>query len=257
MSLRAHLGDVRRGILSGFCRRLVSFTGRGPIVTFTFDDFPRTALTAGAAVLEHFGARATYYVAMSLMNSKNELGEQFRPGDLRAALDRGHELAGHTFSHLSARQVGLDVLENDVERGELAIRQETGAPGTGNFAYPYGDVTLGAKNKLGSKFVSCRGTCRGLNGPDVDLNLLRANRLYGGLESADRAKRLILENAEKGYWLIFYSHDVAVKPSRYGCTPELLETICSFAEEREARFMTVAQVMEELGQHPRRNNLEN
>lgn len=256
MSLRSQLGDVRRRLLSRVCRRPVSFTARGPIVTFTFDDFPRTALTAGAAVLEEFGARATYYVAMSLMNSRNELGEQFRLDDLRAASDRGHELASHTFSHLSARQVGLDVLEDDAERGEKAIRQETGAPGTGNFAYPYGDVTLRAKNKLGSKFVSCRGTCGGLNGPDVDLNLLRANRLYGGLESAEAAKRLILENADKSYWLIFYSHDVAVTSSRYGCTPELLKTICSFAAKRGARLMTVAQVMEELGQHPRRNGVE-
>ena len=104
--------------------------------------------------------------------------------------------------------------------------------------------------------MSCRGTCGGLNGPDVDLNLLRANRLYGGLESAAAARRLILENAEKSHWLIFYSHDVAVTPSRYGCTPGLLETICSFAARRGARFMTVAQVMEELGQKPRTNNLE-
>ena len=177
MSLRSQLGDLRRSVLSGLCRRSVPLTARGPIVTFTFDDFPRTALTTGAAILEDFGARGTYYVAMSLMDSRNELGEQFRAADLRAAVDRGHELGSHTFSHLSARRVGLDVLENDAERGEQALRQQIGELSNGNFAYPYGEATLGAKNRLGSKFVSCRGTCGGLNGPEVDLNLLRANRL--------------------------------------------------------------------------------
>jgi len=249
MSVRSQLGDVRRTFLAGLYRRTVSLATNGPIITFSFDDFPRTALTAGAPILEEFGARATYYVAMSLVNSTNDLGQQFRPDDLSAALDRGHELASHTFSHLSARQVSYDVFKDDVERGEWAIRQKTGALVPGNFAFPYGDVTLIAKNKLGPKFMSCRGTFGGLNGPDIDLNLLRANRLYGDLDCVDAAKRLILENAEKRHWLIFYSHDVANRPSPFGCTPRLLERVCSFAATHGARFMTVAQVMEDLGQH--------
>jgi peptidoglycan/xylan/chitin deacetylase (PgdA/CDA1 family) len=248
MTVRSQLGDVRRKLLAGLCRRPVPLAASGPIITFSFDDFPRTALTAGAAILEDFGARATYYVAMSLMNSNNDLGQQFLPEDLHAVLDRGHELACHTFSHLSARQVSYDVYKDDVERGEQAIRQKTGALGLCNFAYPYGDVTLVAKNRLGQKFMSCRGTFGGLNGPDVDLNLLRANRLYGDLDCVDAARRLIVENAEKRHWLIFYSHDVANQPSPFGCTPKLLEKVCSIAATCGARFMTVAQVMEDLGQ---------
>jgi peptidoglycan/xylan/chitin deacetylase (PgdA/CDA1 family) len=248
MSVRSQVGNVRRRILSSFYGRPVPLTIRAPIVTFSFDDFPRSALTSGAAILESFGARATYYVAMSLMNRTNDLGDQFRFEDLHALLEQGHELASHTFSHFSARQVDYDVFEQDVEKGERAIRECIGIPGSGNFAYPYGDVTLRAKRRLGPAFTSCRGTCGGLNGPDVDLNLLRANSLYGDVDRADGAKRLILQNQKLGHWLIFYSHDVAKRPSSFGCTPELLETICSFAAARGARFMTVAQVLQELGQ---------
>jgi hypothetical protein len=86
-----------------------------------------------------------------------------------------------------------------------------------------------------------------LNGPEIDLNLLRANSLYGNLDRAEAAKKLIRENEKQGYWLIFYSHDVAAQPSRFGCTPALLHEVCSFAAERGARFMTVAQVMKDLG----------
>jgi peptidoglycan/xylan/chitin deacetylase (PgdA/CDA1 family) len=248
MSLRSQVGKVRRRILSSLYQRPVPLGAGGPIITFSFDDFPRTALTIGAAILENFGARATYYVAMSLMNTRNDLGQQFRDEDLGSVLDRGHELASHTFSHLSARRVSYDVFKHDVEKGEQAIREEMGVPASGNFAYPYGDVTVPAKKRLGPDLISCRGTCGGLNGPDVDLNLLRANCLYGDLDRADAAKRLILQNDEQGRWLIFYSHDVAAKPSVFGCTPKLLEAVCSFAAARKARFMTVAQVMKELGQ---------
>jgi peptidoglycan/xylan/chitin deacetylase (PgdA/CDA1 family) len=252
MSLRSRVGDVRRRLLCSFYRRPVPLGAHGPIITFSFDDCPRSALTSGAAVLEDFGARATYYITMSLMNTKNHLGEQFHDEDLRSVLGRGHELASHTFSHLSARQVSFDVFRNDVQRGEQAVRERMSLQGAGNFAYPYGDVTLMTKKRLGPQLMSSRGTCRGLNGPDVDLNLLRANRLYGDVDRAEEAKRLILENEEQGHWLIFYSHDVAATPSRFGCTPKHLEAVCAFAAARAARFMTVAQVIKEIGQ---RSNL--
>jgi peptidoglycan/xylan/chitin deacetylase (PgdA/CDA1 family) len=254
MSLRSQVGELRRRILCSRHQRLVPLGARGPIITFTFDDFPRTALTNGAAILESFGGHATYYVAMSLMNTRNDLGDQFRREDLSSVLDRGHEVASHTFRHLSARQVSYDVFRHDMEKGEQAIQEKMGVPGSGNFAYPYGDVTLGTKKRLGPKLISCRGTCGGLNGPNVDLNLLRANSLYGDLERVDAAKRLILENEERCGWLIFYSHDVSTKPSPYGCTPGLLEAICSFAAARVARFMTVAEVMRELAQQCSRSD---
>jgi peptidoglycan/xylan/chitin deacetylase (PgdA/CDA1 family) len=220
-----------------------------PIITFTFDDFPRTAFTVGAEILERYGVKATYYVAMSLMNTTNDLGEQFRREDLPELVDRGHEVANHTFSHISARQVGFNAFENDVEKGRLAIRERIGVRASANFAYPYGEATLAAKKKLGRRAMSSRGTYGGLNGPKVDLNLLRANSLYGGLDRADKAKQLIFENENLGGWLIFYSHDVAEKPSPFGCTPQLLEEICSFAVARNARLMTVSQVVDEIERH--------
>jgi peptidoglycan/xylan/chitin deacetylase (PgdA/CDA1 family) len=247
--LRSRFGNLRRKILSGFYRRVVPLGSHGPIITFCFDDFPRTALTTGADLLEAVGARATYYVAMSLMNTTNNLGEQFCDEDLLSVVERGHELASHTFSHLSARQVGYEAFHGDVDKGERAIQERMRLSTSGNFAYPFGEVTLGVKKRLGSHFTSCRGTYGGVNGPDVDLNLLRANSLYGDLDRAEAAKRLVLENEARNGWLIFYSHDVTTKPSPYGCTPQLLADVCSFAASRDARFMTVAQVMKVLGQH--------
>jgi peptidoglycan/xylan/chitin deacetylase (PgdA/CDA1 family) len=250
MTLRSRAGNVRRKILSAVYRRTVALGKIGPVVTFTFDDFPRCALTVGAEILESFGARATYYVAMSLMNTANSLGEQFREKDLFSLLDRGHELGSHTFSHLSARRTSCDIFIQDAEKGVEAIREKFGHASSGNFAYPYGDVTPVVKRNLGARLTSCRGTTGGLNGPDVDLNLLRANSLYGDLNRGEAAKRLILENERLGGWLIFYSHDVATRPSRFGCSPQLLKEVCSFAASRGAHFMTVAGVMRELGQQP-------
>jgi hypothetical protein len=95
----------------------------------------------------------------------------------------------------------------------------------------------------------CRSIFPGINGPSVDLNLLKANCLYGDLDKSEQAERLIVDNDKQKSWLIFYSHDVRPKPSAYGCTPSLLESAASFAVRRGCRVMTIGNVLAELGVH--------
>ncbi len=246
MGVRSQLRGIRTIHLISLCRRTISLGGLGPVVTFTFDDFPRSALTMGADILEQFGARGTYYVAMGLMGSRNRLGEQFRSADLQCLVDRGHEVALHGFRHLSARSTPVEEFIDDVVDCKRALGEYVPEGPSNNFAYPYGEATLSAKRRLGPCMGSSRGTIGGLNGPEVDLNLLRANSLYGGDEQAERARRLILKNQAQKSWLIFYSHDVSEDPSPYGCTPSLLRQTVSFAADIGARLMTVADVVGRL-----------
>jgi peptidoglycan/xylan/chitin deacetylase (PgdA/CDA1 family) len=249
MSLRSSLGAVRRELLCRLHRRLVPLKNSEALVSFTFDDFPRTALSAGGAILENFGARGTYYAASGLMNTVNELGEQFCPGDLEAVVEAGHELASHTYHHISSRAVSGAGFYQDVEKGRKAIEEVVGAE-SGNFAYPFGDVTLAAKKTVGPAMGSCRSIFPGLNGPEADLNLLRANSLYGGLEGAHRAEELIAENSRRKSWLIFYTHDVRPNPSPYGCTPALFEAVVSNAARKGAKILTVGDALREIGGQP-------
>ena len=246
MSLRSQIAKVRSEILCSLYRRTAALGDLGPIITFSFDDFPRSALTIGGDIIERFGGRATYYVSMGLMGTSNDLGEHFRCADIRSLVERGHEVASHTFGHLSARKTPIEEFLTDVNYCEKAIRKDLSVNPSKNFAYPYGEVTLTTKRRMGPRMGSCRGTSGGLNGPDVDLNLLRANRLYGGIDQLDAAKRLIVENEKRRSWLIFYSHDVARNPSRFGCTPALLEEVVSFATNHSIRIVTVADVVTKL-----------
>jgi len=180
------------------------------------------------------------------MNMSNDLGEQFRREDLNTLLGDGHELASHTFSHVSCRSVSCFKFRKEVEKGRRAIEDLTGQSDSGNFAFPFGEVTLNAKRVVGVDVASCRSIWQGLNGPDVDLNLLRANSLYGERDKCAQVQELILENERRRSWLIFYSHDVHHTPSRFGCTPTLLEFAVSFASDRGARILTVAEVVAKL-----------
>jgi peptidoglycan/xylan/chitin deacetylase (PgdA/CDA1 family) len=246
MGLRFYIGAVRRHFLSSVYSRHVPLGDRGPIVSFTFDDFPRTAYTVGGRILQEVGVRGTFYAALGLMNTSNELGEQFRLDDLHLLTKDGHELGSHTFSHLSCRKAALLEFRQDVHKGRDAIRNTTGLLDSGNFAYPYGAVTLRAKKILGREMISCRGTSGGINGPEVDLNLLRANSLYGDMDQFMQAERLISQNEHQKGWLIFYSHDVGSRPSRFGCTQSLLAAVVSLAAKRGSRIMTIADVLREI-----------
>jgi len=246
MSLMGQLGLIRRKVVSSMCARRVPLGGRGPIVSFTFDDFPRSALTIGGAILKRYGARGTYYAAMGLMNGSNHLGDQFRHEDLDTLLRDGHELASHTFGHVSCRAVSSSSFAQEVDKGRKAIESLTGRPDFGNFAYPFGDITLNTKRLVGPGLASSRSIWGGLNAEEVDLNLLRANSLYGDGAMSEQVRELILENERQKSWLIFYSHDVSSTPSRYGCTPDLLDFAVSFAAQRRGTIATVAEVVSDL-----------
>jgi peptidoglycan/xylan/chitin deacetylase (PgdA/CDA1 family) len=246
VSVRSHLGATHRRILSSLYHRNVSFGSGAPIVSFTFDDFPRTAYTAGGTILEAFGARGTYYAAAALMNTSGELGDHFTTNDLSILLRQGHELGNHTFSHCSCRSVPCRVFCADVERGKQSLEKLTGHA-VHNFSYPFGHITIRTKKRLAAPSGSARGISAGFNGPEIDLNLLRANRVYGDLDEAPRLSALIQENVRRKSWLIFYTHDVRPQPSPYGCTPALFESAVSFAARSGSRILTVQHVLTELG----------
>jgi peptidoglycan/xylan/chitin deacetylase (PgdA/CDA1 family) len=246
VSLISQLKSLRRSLLCALYRRTAALGDHGPIVSFTFDDFPRTASSTGGAILEAYGARGTYYVTAGLMNVSNELGELFVADDLPSLLEKGHELGSQTFRHSSGRSVSLAAFRNDVQDGIKALERLVGYNST-NFAYPYGHATLRSKKALSAVLASARSVIPGFNGPEIDLNLLLAHRLYGDVEMSHQVEDLIVQNEKQRTWLIFYTHDVRPNHSEYGCTPALLEFAVSRAAKSGNRILTVEQALAELG----------
>ena len=242
MTLRSQLGKLRAKVLSTAHSRLLPLHNQGPIISFCFDDFPRTAYTTGGAILKSFGVGGTYYASLGLMNTSNELGDQFRQEDIESLLADGHELGCHTYSHLSCRTVSLKAFESDVLRGRQAIRELTGCD-AGNFAYPRGHVSIRSKKKIGAHMSSCRGIYGGINDPAADLNLLRANSLYGDVDQHARFESLVSANVARRGWLIFYTHDVRRNPSAFGCTPELFDRTVALAAESGCRIASIKEAL--------------
>lgn len=246
MHLRRTITNLNWWMIESFRRRPLSLRTMEATVSFTFDDFPRTAYTNAGAILRAYNGRGTYYTAMGLMETTNELGPHFRVQDLRGLVSDGHELANHTFSHLSCRGISTDAYVKDVCRDSAALADFVVAAAGGNFSYPFGHITIGAKGAIGSRMRSCRGTRGGINGPVADLNALKANRLYSWCFDLETVQRLILETQERGGWLIFYTHDVRDDPSPYGCTPRQFEAVVKHVAERGIRILTIAETLADL-----------
>jgi peptidoglycan/xylan/chitin deacetylase (PgdA/CDA1 family) len=234
--------DLRRVTLAarlvreiGFLRaRPAKVNWRGGVVSFTFDDFPRSAWVNGGAILEKYDRRGTYYAAMGMAGTENNLGTLFDVDDLRAAHARGHEIACHTYHHRDCARLTPSDIAEEIDRNAAALAQTLGAPAVSNFAYPFGGVSLSAKSELAARFLSCRGTGRGLNQGTIDLADLLSTSIYSHNFDRERLCRLIDDAKAGSGWLIFYTHDVADEPSPFGCTPAQFEAIVAYAVENAA-----------------------
>jgi peptidoglycan/xylan/chitin deacetylase (PgdA/CDA1 family) len=233
--------------LGGFlCTRPGKIDWPGGVVSFTFDDFPRSAWTNGGAVLEKYDLRGTYYTAMGLAGTTGNLGPMFEIDDLRAAWAQGHEIACHTFTHRDCGNAPAAEIAAEIDRNAAALSPILGDAAMANFAYPFGGVSLSAKNALKNRFASCRGTGRGLNQGTVDLADLFSTSIYSAVFDRDRLCQLIDDAQAAGGWVIFYTHDVSDEPSPFGCTPVEFQSIVAYAAEN-ATVLPVRDVVAGLG----------
>jgi peptidoglycan/xylan/chitin deacetylase (PgdA/CDA1 family) len=242
MTLGSHLGTLRTHILCSAFSRPVSLGSQGPLVSFCFDDFPRTAYTVGGTILKSFGVHGTFYATPGMIDTTTSLGDQLTHSDIDSLLSDGHELGCQTFSHVTCRALPLSIFELEVLKGRKALRELTGYDPS-SFAYPQGHTSLRCKRRLGPQMSSSRGICGGINEQVADLNLLRANSLYGDLDQMDRIESLLSRNVSSHGWLIFHTGDVRRNHSPFGCTPALLDGALLLAMKKGCRIASIREVI--------------
>jgi peptidoglycan/xylan/chitin deacetylase (PgdA/CDA1 family) len=210
-----------------------------PTLSVTFDDFPRSAWTNGRAVLERHGALATYYVAGGYCGARERGIDYFDEADLAAVAAAGHEIGGHSFSHVHLPHRRSAEVEADCERNQKFLGRFTGGAAISSFAYPYGDVCVRTKRLAAERFVTARGIRPGVNYDPVELALLLAVPLERRSWSASAWRKLVAQAADRRGWLILFTHDVCAEPSRHGCTPRMLDEAVRTARDHGLQIATV------------------
>jgi peptidoglycan/xylan/chitin deacetylase (PgdA/CDA1 family) len=229
-----------------FSRRTLDIRGKGPIISFAFDDFPRSALYQGGAILKRYGCVGTYYASAGIMGSTEPPGEMFRREDLDILLEQGHELGCHTYDHFDSRLTKPEIFEHSILRNREAFGIMYPGVHLRTFGYPKSEPRLRVKRVVWRHFLCCKTIRQGRAAGITDLNYLPSFYLEKSRDEPAAIRSIIDANREARGWLILSTHDVAEHPSKYGVTPELFEETVKYAVNSGARILAVADAYQVL-----------
>ncbi len=223
------LGFYNRLVFTGFYRRPVTMRNAAPIISFTFDDFPRSAYRVGGTILKTHGFRGTYYASLGLMGTHAPVGEIFSREDLANVVADGHELGCHTFGHCDAWKTAPRLFERSIIENERRLSELLPDASFKTHSYPIAGPRPHTKRRVAKHFPCCRFGGQTYNAGVTDRYLLFAYFLEQSTHDLDSVKRMIDSNSEACGWLIFATHDVCVEPTRFGCSPRFFEEVVRYA----------------------------
>lgn len=247
-----YYGKYGRNVQRFLFRRPFKIISDVPVISFTFDDFPRSALTVGGGILQRAGLAGSYYASLGLMGKQTTVGRIFTLEDLEVALAQGHELGCHTFDHCHSWETRPAMFEQSVVANRLAVNELLPGASFQTFSYPISAPRPRTKQRTSQYFVCCRGGGQTFNAGTADLNFLKSFFLEQTNGNAQAVKYVIDQNQRARGWLIFSTHDVCVDPSPFGCTPGFFEEIVSYAVASGALILPVVQALEALGSRGKR-----
>lgn len=239
-------------------RRQLTVRTPVPLVSFTFDDFPRSAFLEAGSILSRRGCRGTYYASLGLMGQQSPMGQMFETGDLKELLDLGHELGCHTFGHCHSLNTYSEIYGRAIVENQRALNELVPGIKFQTFAYPYSAPSISVKRVASRHFLCCRGGglrpgrnflragSQTFNSGSTDLNLLCAVFLEKSCDNPAAIKDLVDQNSRARGWLIFATHDVRESPSRFGCTPAFFEQVVQWSLESGARILPVVEALKVL-----------
>lgn len=236
----------KRNAASLLFKRPLRIDTQVPLISFTFDDFPRSALLSGGAILNRYGLAGTYYTAVGLLGKDGPSGPLYTRDDLGTLLERGHELGCHTFSHCHSWNTDAGVFENSVIQNRDALRALLPRAEFKSLSYPISEPRPSTKRVVARYFQCCRGGGQVINAGTADLNQLAAYFLEKSKDRIQPVKDLIDLNRESRGWTIFATHDVSPNPSPFGCTPDFFEEVVHYAVSSGARVLPVAKALDTI-----------
>lgn len=240
------LGRYQLEMARYFGRRVADLRSKTPIISFTFDDFPVSALRTGGVILRQYGAVGTFYASFGLMNQDSAVGRIFNGGDIERLLADGHELGCHTFGHCHAWNTKPSAFEASILENRRALQQLVPGAVFKTHSYPIACPRPATKRRAARYFSGCRGGGMVYNAGATDLNNLSAFFLEKSRNDPDFVKSTIQSNRAAKGWLVFATHDVCENPTPFGCRPDVFETVVRWSVESGARILPAGVALEAM-----------
>ena len=228
-------------------------------VSLTFDDARHSQVEGGTALLDKFGAKATFYVLPGEV-------EQRLPG-WKAAVEAGHEIGNHSMMHPCsgnftwARDNALEGYSLDKMRSELKQANEELNRLLGvtpvSFAYPCGQTFIGRGTStqsyvpvIAELFTTGRGWLdEAPNDPGyVDMAQITGMSMDG--KSFEEVVEMLDQAREAGAWLVLAGHEMGGAPP-LNTSLEMLEELIPYLQDPRNGFWldTVGEVAQYVNQY--------
>ncbi|WP_320198755.1 polysaccharide deacetylase family protein [Agrobacterium sp. rho-13.3] len=217
-----------------------------PIVSFTFDDVPDTAHSAGAKILEDNGVRGTFYIAGGLLGKKEPDRDLISAEGCQLLSQSGHEIGCHTFAHKAVRTLSGEELRHDFDRNAEVLDSFDLSIGRRNFAYPYNQGSLRHRQAFAKRYTTARG-----GGDRINRGLVNRSYLWGmeirqpESDALSLVRQIDAVVAQPG-WLIFFAHDISRKPTPYGCTPDTFSVLVRYAVSKGCLVLPVRDALQHI-----------
>lgn len=214
------------------------------IVSLTFDDGWKSAITDAFPILEEYHLPATFYIISKTLDDKI-FPQYMNLADLKMLQIHGHEIGGHTKSHLHLSELSDLEMRDEIVKGKEDL-QSLGLS-ISTFAYPYGDWNSRiVKRVRETGFFAARSIREEINDRGTNLFLLGA---YPVLEkyAAEDVISLIHRLSKMGGWAVLCFHQIESskilreKNWIYGTTPAVLKRICEFLDAEQIQTYTVRE----------------
>jgi peptidoglycan/xylan/chitin deacetylase (PgdA/CDA1 family) len=137
-------------------RHTIQMHNPAPLISFSFDDFPHSAIEVGGAILGSYGVRGTYYASLGLMGIRTATGMSFSENDLSEVRSQGHELGCHTFHHCHSWSTPPAKFEESIFENRRRLRMLFPGDTFRTLAYPQSGPRPNTKRRAVRHFACCR-----------------------------------------------------------------------------------------------------
>nr|WP_233123843.1 polysaccharide deacetylase family protein [Agrobacterium vaccinii] len=217
-----------------------------PVVSFTFDDVPDTAHSAGARILEENGVRGTFYIAGGLLGKREPDRNLITASGCKHLAENGHEIGCHTFSHHAVNTMSGGKLQADLDRNGKLLDEFDPAREIRNFAFPYNRGSLSHRRTFASRYATARAGGDRINRGTVNRSYLWGMEIRQPESDALALTKEIDAVVANPGWLIFFTHDISNTPTPYGCQPETFATLVRYAVSQNCLVLPVRDALRHI-----------
>lgn len=215
-------------------------------VSINFDDGWLSVYENALPILDAAGFRTDQFIITERLAAGNFPG-YVKPAHVLDMQARGHRIGSHTKTHPRLAEVSQAQAREEIEESR-EILLDLGASPVSVLAYPEGSYNPAVQQMLrDAGYIAGRSSNGGQNDKLTDRYALRRFNL-GNATTIAQVKAAIDQAIANRTWLILLGHEVNHSGRTYAITPEFLQQIVDYLEEKNIEPILVEEGIQMMGE---------